>query len=551
MAALNSTRPYRRGAPPSLPDEGRYVAYELKRIEEAFGSITDSGNLIGFPSKAAAEAKAIPSGRSSLVLTGYYALGDAPLAVYKRVAAQPSHTGRLRTTDRLLPSGATDNTNGGWWELADTEIDIRTLGAYSDGAHAAEDTAALLACRQIMEARGAVMVLPKGTTLCSDASALWFHSGSHRVHGYGTESILKPTNGAALSTLIILDNPASLTLDNFVIDGNRANTGLHSTTSYCILIQSSGSFTCRRMEFRLINRIAVENFGTGPSKFVTFEHCHFHDIGQPVDVGNNIGVCINGGGFNNLRVSDCLFENIYPLVGPLSDVAAMNVTGTNINIERNTFIDILNVAGGMFSVSDASTGGGFLRTTIAHNHLEQTKRFTDVDPLSSNTDQQSGIEVNGSFVTIASNTIMGCSQNGIVVEGTASITVTITGNVIHGVGNAHVNAIQSPAELLVSSNIFRGGQYGMSLQGSGANVVFSNNTLVAVTTTSVGAKIIKHGNIGGDNRMAVSDLPSAGSCPGMRLQVSDATATTYGSVVAGGGANTVSLFSNGANWLIN
>jgi hypothetical protein len=39
MAALISTRPYRRGAPPSLPDEGRYVASEFKKIEAAFSSL--------------------------------------------------------------------------------------------------------------------------------------------------------------------------------------------------------------------------------------------------------------------------------------------------------------------------------------------------------------------------------------------------------------------------------------------------------------------------------------------------------------------------------
>jgi hypothetical protein len=39
MAALSSTRPYRRGAPPSLPDEGRYVASEFKKIEAAIGGL--------------------------------------------------------------------------------------------------------------------------------------------------------------------------------------------------------------------------------------------------------------------------------------------------------------------------------------------------------------------------------------------------------------------------------------------------------------------------------------------------------------------------------
>lgn len=48
----------------------------------------------------------------------------------------------------------------------------------------------------------------------------------------------------------------------------------------------------------------------------------------------------------------------------------------------------------------------------------------------------------------------------------------------------------------------------------------------------------------------VSQLPSAASNAGLRAFVSDATATTFASIVAGGGANNVPVYSDGTNWRI-
>ncbi len=49
----------------------------------------------------------------------------------------------------------------------------------------------------------------------------------------------------------------------------------------------------------------------------------------------------------------------------------------------------------------------------------------------------------------------------------------------------------------------------------------------------------------------VSTLPSATSVgAGIRSFVSDATATTFASIVVGGGSNTVPIYCDGSNWLI-
>jgi hypothetical protein len=51
--------------------------------------------------------------------------------------------------------------------------------------------------------------------------------------------------------------------------------------------------------------------------------------------------------------------------------------------------------------------------------------------------------------------------------------------------------------------------------------------------------------------VAVADLPSAvDSGVGARRFVNNATATTFASTVAGGGANVVPVYSNGTDWKI-
>lgn len=48
----------------------------------------------------------------------------------------------------------------------------------------------------------------------------------------------------------------------------------------------------------------------------------------------------------------------------------------------------------------------------------------------------------------------------------------------------------------------------------------------------------------------VAELPAASSSLGARYMVSNANATTFNSIVAGGGANKVPVFSDGTNWRI-
>lgn len=86
-----------------------------------------------------------------------------------------------------------------------------------------------------------------------------------------------------------------------------------------------------------------------------------------------------------------------------------------------------------------------------------------------------------------------------------------------------------------------------SSQGDGRK--FSLTTLVTFLSTAFTSLTVS--SYVKVSAVAVSALPSAATAGnGARATVSDATATTFNSVVAGGGSNSVPVFSDGTNWRI-
>ncbi len=79
------------------------------------------------------EALQFPAGMNSLETRGYAVMGDGGGAQYVRVASEPAHGLKVRSVDRFLPNGSTDAANGGWWEIAEREINVRMAGAGAGG----------------------------------------------------------------------------------------------------------------------------------------------------------------------------------------------------------------------------------------------------------------------------------------------------------------------------------------------------------------------------------------------------------------------------------
>lgn len=92
-----------------------------------------------YPDRSAAAAATIGSTIESVFVAGFASAGDGGAALYIRVASEPSHAGKFRSTDRFLPSGSTDPLNGGWWSIAQKDLNPLQFGSTGDGA--TDDTA--------------------------------------------------------------------------------------------------------------------------------------------------------------------------------------------------------------------------------------------------------------------------------------------------------------------------------------------------------------------------------------------------------------------------
>jgi hypothetical protein len=107
---------------------------------------------------ADAQAATIGATKKTILTQGFTTIGRGG-ARYKRVATQPAHPGKLRSTDRFLPDGTTDATNGGWWEMAEPIVDARMLGVVA-GSNADTTMANAIAAAAGI---GSPLYIPVGT----------------------------------------------------------------------------------------------------------------------------------------------------------------------------------------------------------------------------------------------------------------------------------------------------------------------------------------------------------------------------------------------------
>lgn len=116
------------------------------------------------------------------------------------------------------------------------------------------------------------------------------------------------------------------------------------------------------------------------------------------------------------------------------------------------------------------------------------------------------------------------------------------------------------ADVAGYSNISNGTS-NVRIASSGSNVTVGvggtgNVAVFATTGEYITGLISATGNITGGpylktSSLTVATLPAAATAgAGARSFVSDATATTFASIVAGSGANPVPVFSDGTNWKI-
>lgn len=197
---------------------------------------------------------------------------------------------------------------------------------------------------------------------------------------------------------------------------------------------------------------------------------------------------------------------------------------------------------------------------------------------------QATITASHSQVTTGSNNI--AIGNDVAVPTATASDQLVIGNLIYGTGLSGTGAtistggkigvgIKAPAEALdVVGNIKATGSItpagGLSLDATASLALSSGNPLLVFDandylaynrttndlTTYIGgtaiivtsAATIQHNKPTQQNVLTVATLPTG--VAGMRSFVSDATASTFASVVVGGGAIKVPVYSDGTNWLI-
>lgn len=153
-----------------------------------------------------------------------------------------------------------------------------------------------------------------------------------------------------------------------------------------------------------------------------------------------------------------------------------------------------------------------------------------------------GQEVLKNLQTGSNNTGVGSYALGAVATASTNNTAVGTNALVAGTNLNGCTAVGSGAGGTID-NVTNSTAIGLSAQIDKSNQVVLGNASVVET--------LVRGVVRANTTYAVGGLPSASAAgAGARTFVTDASAATFGTVVAGGGANNVPVYSTGADWRI-
>lgn len=120
---------------------------------------------------------------------GYSAVGDGGGALYKRVATEPSHAGKVQSDD------------GTWWEIAEQEFNVRMFGAKGDGV--TDDTAAIQGAIDALPARGGTVRIPGGRYSISSTIHIGDGNGGSTPSSKNGVKVIGDGIGVAVSGILV------------------------------------------------------------------------------------------------------------------------------------------------------------------------------------------------------------------------------------------------------------------------------------------------------------------------------------------------------------
>lgn len=246
-------------------------------------------------------------------------------------------------------------------------------------------------------------------------------------------------------------------------------------------------------------------------------------------------------------IRDCMFS------GNTSSVPCLYVhsTASNVSILDNKILNHANSGGISLSGTNTIVKGNYISTAGGV-----------------------GITIVATDPVCVGNVVSGCSGRGIYTVG--SVRPVVSNNIIKDILSVSGGYIQSDdANAIINTNHCISSTvavttYGVYIGANSTAQSVSDNVFVNLHSTDpifiVGTGSIRKrmNNFGGTanpgdqgwssylrtNTGTVASLPSASIYTGSRFLVTDANATTFASIVAGGGANAVPVYSDGTNWRI-
>lgn len=300
----------------------------------------------------------ISAAQKVLKVAGYASEGDGGSTQWKRVAAAPSHGAGLRSLDRYLPNGTTDETNGGWWDLDEERPNELMLGGVASRTNA-QQTAAIQALLNHCGTTKLEATIATGHLVTATLTVPDFVTVNFAKRGYsGSGAMLdKVFNG----DMIIMGNAA--VLNSPALQGNSGswtgrgiviNTGADQVindpcilgmASYCLefptggqgirfkmnggLIQSASGYAVRMpaTEATTTGFRQFANVHTGGTPFVDFRNGNYTMLEGCVFTDINYGSTATG----RTKVANCRIASVGGvLVFGTEHVIMGNTCGSNI-----------------------------------------------------------------------------------------------------------------------------------------------------------------------------------------------------------------------------
>lgn len=248
-------------------------AAELAR-DVAVAAASDAvsqGNVPIYSTRNAVEELVVPAGISAFRTNGFAAVGDGGDALYKRVASEPYHAGKVQSDD------------GSWWELVNSNVTVEMFGAAGNGI--SDDAPAFRACRDFMvEMGGGTVKGPKANYRFESVEMASYYS----IKSSGSPEVI--------SVPVFLMLPANVGLSGGGCKNTKFTMANVSSVNFGIYPRDYSNGDIRDFE--------LEGFGTdtgnfhgiffgplvnynGVSENVTLENLFIHDVSS-YGIGQNM-----------------------------------------------------------------------------------------------------------------------------------------------------------------------------------------------------------------------------------------------------------------------